>query len=134
MNHIAGRNVRNMKLHQSAPTDINLFTHIEPGSFGINGFRHSGNIAVLPTELIQEWTKATFSTLSEADFLLMASYDVDIVLLGTGKVLRFPPRQLMRPMYEKGRGVEVMDTPAACRTFNILVAEGRKVGAFLLSE
>ena len=134
MNHIAGRNVRNMKLHQSDTTGINLFTHIEPGYFGINGFRHSGNLAVMPTELVQQWTAATFATLSEADFVVMASYDVDIVLLGTGPTLRFPPRQLMRPMYQKGRSVEVMDTPAACRTFNILVAEGRKVGAFLLSE
>jgi uncharacterized protein len=123
-----------MKLHQTAPFGINMFTHIEPGSYGINGFRHSGNLAVLPTELIQQWTSATFASLSEADFAVMASYDLDIVLLGTGATLRFPPRQLMRPMFEKGRGVEVMDTPAACRTFNILVAEGRKVGAFLLSD
>jgi uncharacterized protein len=123
-----------MKLHQSAPTGINIFTHIEPGSFGINGFRHSGNIAVMPTGPVQSWTTATFATLSEADFAVMAGYDVDIVLLGTGLTLRFPPRQLMRPMFETGRGVEVMDTAAACRTFNILVAEGRKVGAFLLGE
>lgn len=123
-----------MKLHQSDTNGINVFTHIEPGSFGINGFRHSGNLAVMPTELVQQWTTASFATLSEADFATMASYDVDIVLLGTGPTLRFPPHQLMRPMYEKGRSVEVMDTPAACRTFNILVAEGRKVGAFLLSE
>jgi len=134
MNHIAGCNVRNMKLHQSDNSGINIFTHIEPGSFGINGFRHSGNIAVMPTDLIQQWTQSSFATLTEADFALMASCDLDIVLLGTGQVLRFPPRQLMRPMYEKGRVVEVMDSPAACRTFNILVAEGRKVGAFLLSE
>lgn len=123
-----------MKLHQSDTNGINIFTHIEPGAFGINGFRHTGNIAVLPTELIQQWTSSSFSTLSEADFAVMANYNLDIVLLGTGARLRFPPRQLMRPMYEKGRGVEVMDTPAACRTFNILVAEGRKVGAFLLNE
>jgi uncharacterized protein len=123
-----------MKLHQSDTSGINVFTHIEPGSFGINGFRHAGNIAVLPTEVVQQWTTASFATLAEADFAVMAAYDIDIVLLGTGRTLRFPPRQLMRPMYEKGRGVEVMDTPAACRTFNILVAEGRKVGAFLLSD
>lgn len=123
-----------MKLHQSDISGLNIFTHIEPGAFGINGFRHGGNLAVMPTELIQQWTDSSFATLAEADFALMASYDLDIVLLGTGPTLRFPPRQLMRPMFEKGRGVEVMDTPAACRTFNILVAEGRKVGAFLLSE
>ena len=123
-----------MKLHQSNTNGINVFTHIEPGAFGINGFRHRGNIAVMPTELVEQWTAASFETLAESDFATIARYELDIILLGTGGTLRFPPRQLMRPIYEKGRGVEVMDTPAACRTFNILVAEGRKVGAFLLSE
>lgn len=123
-----------MKLHQYDNQGINLFTHIEPGSFGINGFRHRGNIAVTAREVNPSWTVATFATLSEADFAAMASFDVDIALLGTGPTLRFPPRQFFRPMIEKGRSVEVMDSAAACRTFNILVAEGRKVGVFLLAE
>jgi uncharacterized protein len=123
-----------MKLHQSTASGINSFTHIEPGSFGINGFRHRGNIAVMPTGDVTEWTSATFSTLSEADFAVIASYAVDIVLLGTGPALRFPPRELMLPVYKTGRSIEVMDTAAACRTFNILVSEGRNVGAFLLTE
>ena len=122
-----------MKLHQSNTSGLNLFTHIDASDFGINDFRYKGNVAVLPTEVIQAWTSASLATLSEADFEFIAKIDVDIVLLGTGPTLRFPPRQLMRPLYMQGRGVEVMDTPAACRTFNILCAEGRKVGAFLLT-
>ena len=121
-----------MKLHQSNTSDLNLFTHIDGTDFGINDFRYKGNIAVLPSAIHQNWSSATLETLTEADFEFIAQLDVDIILLGTGPTLRFPPRQLMRPIYMKGRGVEVMDTPAACRTFNILCAEGRKVGAFLL--
>ena len=122
-----------MKLHQSNQSGLNLFTHIDATDFGINDIRYKGNVAVLPSEVIQSWTSATWATLSEADFEFISKIDVDIVLLGTGPTLRFPPRQLMRPLYMQGRGVEVMDTPAACRTFNILCAEGRKVGAFLLT-
>lgn len=121
-----------MKLHLSNTEGLNLFTHVEPTSFGINGYRYNGNVAVLPTEVLPDWTSATLATLSVEDFAFIAARDIDIVLLGTGPRLSFPPRQLMRPLYETGRGVEVMDTPAACRTFNILVTEGRKVGAFLL--
>jgi uncharacterized protein len=121
-----------MKLHQFESRELNLFSHVEGNSFGINGYRHSGNIAVLPTQLIQQWTTASFESLTEADFAFMAAQDIEFALLGTGATLRFPSRRLMRPMYESGRTVEVMDTAAACRTFNILVAEGRRVGAFLL--
>jgi uncharacterized protein len=121
-----------MKLHLSNTEGLNLFTHVEPTSFGINGFRYNGNIAVLPTEVLPEWTTASLATLRVEDFAYIAAQKIDIVLLGTGPRLVFPPRQLMRPLYETGRGVEVMDTPAACRTFNILVSEGRNVGAFLL--
>ena len=123
-----------MKLHQSTTAGINRFTHIEPGSFGVNGFRHRGNIAVVPTGEVREWTSATFSTLSKTDFTVIASYAVDVVLLGTGPVLRFPPREIMLPVFKTGRSIEVMDAAAACRTFNILVSEGRNVGAFLLTE
>ena len=121
-----------MKLHLSTSEDINLFTHVEANSFGINGFRYHGNTAVLPNKVIPSWTSSTLATLNENDFSFIAEQGVDIILLGTGPRLIFPPRQLMRPLYEIGRGVEVLDTPAACRTFNILVSEGRKVGAFLL--
>lgn len=124
-----------MEFHISEHDGIlNTFTHIEPDSFGVNGFRYEGNIAVLPTEVLLKWTDATLATLSEADFAFIAQHPLDIVLLGTGPRLVFPPRQLIRPLYKLGRGVEVMDTPAACRTYNILAAEGRKVGAFLLVE
>jgi uncharacterized protein len=56
----------------------------------------------------------------------------EIVLLGTGASLRFPEPALLAPLYKAGIGVEVMDTPAACRTYNILLAEGRKVLAAVI--
>jgi uncharacterized protein len=58
----------------------------------------------------------------------------EIILLGTGNRLRFPPGPLMRPFAPAGIGLEIMDLKAACRTYNILAAEGRKVAAALLFD
>jgi uncharacterized protein len=57
-----------------------------------------------------------------------------VQLLGTGRRQRFPPAALLRPLIEAGRSVEIMDTGAACRTYNILLAEGRAVAAALIVE
>ena len=64
----------------------------------------------------------------------VAALDCPIVLLGTGARQRFPATQLLRPLLERGVGVEVMDSFAACRTYNILMAEGRAVVAALIVE
>ena len=65
------------------------------------------------------------------DFARLLDYEPEIVLLGTGDVQRFPHPRLLAPLGEAHVGIEAMDTSAACRTFNILVAEGRRVAAAL---
>jgi uncharacterized protein len=64
----------------------------------------------------------------------LAGLDREIVLLGTGRLLRFPRPELLRPLVQAGVGVEVMDVQAACRTYNILASEERKVAAALLFD
>ena len=121
-----------MKL-QLAKTDArNTLTAYGEDYVSINGMRHQANIIVLPDRLLVEWTKATFESLAVADFELLAGLDVDVILLGTGPQLRFPAPQLLLPLIEAQKGLEVMDLPAACRTYNILAGEGRKVAACLL--
>ena len=68
------------------------------------------------------------------DFELLASLDAEIILLGTGNLLRFPTADLMRPLARAQKGLEVMDLPAACRTYNVLMGEGRKVAVGLLLD
>jgi uncharacterized protein len=70
--------------------------------------------------------------LSVADIELLASLDAEIILLGTGDRLRFPSPDLLRPLVRAQKGLEVMDLPAACRTYNVLMGEGRKVAVGLL--
>jgi uncharacterized protein len=121
-----------MKLQLAQTDGLNTFTAYGEGYVSVNGIRHNCNVVVLPDRLIEEWTQADFDTLTVADFELLAGLDAEIILLGTGKQLRFPRPELMRPLVLAQKGLEVMNLQAACRTYNILVAEGRKVAAGLL--
>ncbi len=121
-----------MKLQPAQTVGLNTFTAYGEGYVSVNAIRHSSNLVVLPDRLILDWTQATFETLSVADFELLASLDTEIVLLGTGNRLRFPRPELLRPLIQVQKGLEVMDIQAACRTYNVLISEGRKVAAGLI--
>jgi uncharacterized protein len=120
-----------MKLHLAAATAENRFTGYGPGYVIVNNVRHEKNLIVLPERLMQ-WDVAAFEALSAEDFEFLANLAPEIVLLGTGSSLRFPHPALSQSLASARIGLEVMSTPAACRTYNILMAEGRKVAAALL--
>ena len=126
------RNNRAVKLHISNTAGLNLFTAYGDDYAAANGDKHEKNLILLPESIIPAWTTATVSTLSEADMKILLGLGTEIVLLGTGRSLRFPPGALLRPFAPAGVGLEIMDLKAACRTYNILAAEGRKVVAALL--
>lgn len=121
-----------MKLQAAQHGELNLFTAYGEGYVSINGTRYEQNVAVLPDRLIPAWTQSDFATLTVDDFALLAGLDAEIVLLGTGKRLRFPRSELLRPLVLAQKGLEVMDLQAACRTYNILLGVGRKVAVGLL--
>lgn len=121
-----------MKLQPAQTDGLNTFTAYGEGYVSVNGIRHNYNIIALPNRLIPEWTQADFDSLAIADFELLAGLDADIILLGTGSKLRFPRPELMQPLVQAQKGLEVMDLQAACRTYNILAGEGRKVAVGLL--
>jgi uncharacterized protein len=121
-----------LKLHLLRPSAENLCTGYGTGFVAINGRRIETSFIVLPEQTIEPWDANTFEALSEEHFSFLANLGMELVLLGTGAVQRFPDPRLLRPLIEARIGFETMDTPAACRTYNILVAEGRKVAAALL--
>ncbi len=123
-----------MKLHISNPAGLNLFTAYGDDYAAVNHEKYQKNIILLPESIVPEWTSAKVDALSEADMRVLLDLGTEIVLLGTGKRLRFPPAALLRPFAPAGIGLEVMDLQAACRTYNILAAEGRKVAAALLFD
>lgn len=111
---------------------MNTFTAYGEGYVSVNAVRHGSNLIVFPDRILSGWTDASFETLCLADFELLASLDAEITILGTGNQLRFPSPELMRPLIKIQKGLEVMDVKSACRTYNVLVSEGRKVAAALL--
>jgi uncharacterized protein len=121
-----------MKLHTATPSGSNVFTGYGEGYVLINRQRFDRPMVVMPDRLWIEWGATRFETLAVEDFAALVSLECEVVLLGTGSRLRFPRPELTRPLAESGIGLEVMDVPAACRTYNILMEEGRKVAAALL--
>ena len=122
-----------MKLHASRPSGVNTITGYGEGYVMVNGERRESSVIVLP-DRIEEWAVKRFDDLSTEDFSFLKSLQAEIVLLGTGPKQRFPHPRLTAELAKAGIGLEVMDLQAACRTYNILVAEERKVAAALLIE
>lgn len=120
-----------MKLHQTRGAGRNLFTGYGPGYVSVNGTRWETGVLVLG-EHVERWEVAGFDALTEAQFAALARLPIEILLLGTGPALRFPHPRLTQALRDAGIGLEAMDTPAACRTYNFLLDEGRRVGAALL--
>jgi len=123
-----------VKLHLANTAGLNLFTAYGDGYVAVNHEKHTANLILLPDRLLAGWTAATPATLADGDLQPLLGLGVEIVLLGTGQRLRFPPGPLLRPFAPAGIGLEVMDLQAACRTYNILAAEGRQVAAALLFD
>lgn len=123
-----------MKLHLSSTAGLNIFTAYGEGYVAVNHRKYEENLIVLPDSVTPDWSTATVATLAAEDMDKLLSLGAEIVLLGTGSRLRFPAGALLRPFAPAGIGLEVMDLQAACRTYNILAAEGRKVAAALLFD
>ena len=121
-----------MKLHLSDISGSNVFTGYGEGYVMINRQRHERSLVVLRDRLVTDWQPAAFDELEPRHFAALAELEPEIVLLGTGKRLRFPRPELTRALIEARIGLEAMDIQAACRTYNFLAAEGRKVAAALL--
>ena len=120
-----------MKLHASNPSAANAITAYGDDYVMVNGARRDSSVIVTATE-VKAWSAADFEHLSEQDFAALAALGADIVLLGTGPRQRFPHPRLTAPLNAKRIGLEVMDLKAACRTYNILLAEERNVALALL--
>ena len=110
----------------------NVFTGYGDGYVSVNHQRYEHPVVVTPDRAIAQWQAASFEALSAADFESLLEFRPEIVIFGTGDNLRFPKPEITRPLARASVGLETMDTRAACRTYNILTAEGRKVLAAIL--
>jgi uncharacterized protein len=126
------QNNRALKLHLATSSNQNTFTGYGEGYVMVNAVRYERSLVVLPDRPVEAWAVAAVDALRQEDLQFLGALGVEIVLLGTGASLHFLRPHLLQPLARAGVGVEVMDTRAACRTYNILVAEGRKVAAALI--
>jgi len=97
---------------------------------GNKEFRH--NLLLMPQKLREEWALQSIDDLETEDFSQLIHHEPDVILLGTGEIQKFPHPSLFIPLMKAGIGYEVMPTNAACRTYNILLAEDRRVLAALI--
>ncbi len=120
-----------MKLHPAARGTYNVITAYGDDYVAVNAERHGESLIVTPQRVLG-WDVAAFDRLSPESFSFVEEDRPEILLLGTGPRQRFPHPSIVAALAAAGVGVEVMDLKAACRTYNILVAEERKVAAALL--
>ena len=121
-----------MKLHPANFSQQYIFTGYGDGYVSINQVRYEKNLIVLPDQLIEDWPVMSVAQLEVQHFESLVQYTPEIIILGTGTRHQFPNHTLLSQLAKMGIGIEIMDTKACCRTYNILVEEGRRVAAALL--
>jgi len=121
-----------VKLHLANLGETKLFTGYADDHVMVNRERFDTSLVVRAEEVRDDWGVSSFDDLNESHFEYFLSFQPEVILLGTGAQQHFPHPRLYRALTNAGIGVECMDTPAACRTYNILVAEDRKVIAAIL--
>ena len=121
-----------MKIEREQGAGRNLFTGYGEGWVEVNRTRYSASVVVSGDRVVADWPIASVAELSADHLAAILELRPEILLFGTGRTFTFPDRAKLAPLYNAGLGVEIMDTPAACRTFNILLGEGRNVVAALV--
>ncbi len=115
--------------------DQQIIQSYAAGQFKISGISYAYGVIVSPDKTV-EWVNAPqdMSALSLENFqeLLGQANDVDVVLFGTGNKMHFVSPKLRQALSAKNLPVDIMDTGAACRTYNVLMAEGRRVVAIMM--
>ncbi|VVE57133.1 hypothetical protein PIN31115_05146 [Pandoraea iniqua] len=130
----SGRESPKVKLHQDPSQALNTVTGYGPGYIEINKTRHNHSVIVAPEGEIQAWPVSAFDALEPAHFEALRALDPEVVIFGSGERLRFAHPRLTASLTSTRIGVDSMDTQAACRTYNILMSEGRRVVLVVLVD
>ena len=121
-----------MRIQLETGGQANLIRTYAAGQITVNQDSYTRSVIVLPGQIVADWPPQRFEELALAHIEKLVPLSPEVVILGTGQRQRFPRAELLAPLVVAGIGWEVMDTGAACRTYNILMSEGRNVAAALL--
>lgn len=123
-----------MKLHPNATQHYQTITAYDEHAVEINAVRFTHSLIVLPELAPLPWQVTHFNQLLDVNFQQIAALNPDVVILGTGKRQHFIHPRLITSLTSRQIGVECMDSQAACRTYNILMSEGRRVALAMILE
>jgi len=123
---------QSLKLHLTTAENHNLITAFGTGFVEINQKKYVSNLIVLVDSVVADWQATDFNHLTENSFAKLVDLKPEVVLLGTGEKHQFLHPKNYKALTEKGIPLECMTTAAACRTYNILMSEGRNVAAALI--
>ncbi len=123
-----------MKLQSDPHSGANTITGYGDGYVEINKTPYSHAVLLNSNGAIETWAASSFDALEGSHFAQMVVLEPELILIGTGKRQRFPKPELLKALIEAKIGFEIMDSQAACRTYNILVGEGRQVLLALIVE
>ncbi len=112
-------------------SDVNLISAWEPDAVRVGKEWYRGHLILSSQRILSDWTVTAPDRLQASDLSAAIELDPEIILLGTGNHLALPDIDLMAELADQGIGLEIMDTPAACRTYNVLIHESRNVVAAL---
>jgi len=121
-----------MRFSLDTDTSKHFIKNYGPGWINVSEQQIHRSVIVTPNQVVTDWPPQTFTDLEEQHFTAIMALEPEIVLLGTGSRQQFPHPKLTQSLLTQGVGVEVMDTAAACRTYNIIMLEDRRVVAALL--
>lgn len=123
-----------MKLQADRMEGQNAIARHGPGGVFVNGVEHANSVLVPWRGTVAPWPVRGFDELDASHFEAVAALQPELVIFGSGPRLRFPKPAWLKPLIGQRIGVETMDSAAACRTYNVLLAEGRSVVAALVFE
>ncbi len=121
-----------MKFAQDSQQDGYVITAYDEDTVSINGKVFSQSLIIANTQFNESWQIATVAQLASEHIDKVLSFDPELIIIGTGSKLIFPAVEVYSAIIQRGIGVDFMDTRAACRTYNILMSEGRGVVAGLI--
>jgi uncharacterized protein len=121
-----------MKFALQGPTSANLVQACSPTEIRVGERLIRASVILTATDMVLDWPPRSVRELAPEHLQQALELAPEVILLGTGSRQDFPDAQVLAPVHRAGVGIEVMDTRAACRTFNVLVQEGRKVAAALI--
>ncbi|HET7921877.1 MAG TPA: Mth938-like domain-containing protein [Gammaproteobacteria bacterium] len=115
-----------------ASADVNVIRAYAPGRINVNDTLISRSFILSPGQLIEDWAPQAPDDITLEHLQAALALKPEILVIGTGTALQFPAASLTAEIQRRGIGLEVLDTAAACRTYNVLVSENRNVVAVLL--